>query len=164
MQSIGFEQLELNPFTVIGNDSFLLTAGSGSDWNTMTAGWGMLGYLWNSPVASVFVRGSRYTLSFIEKYPRFSLSFFPPSLSSALDFCGSHSGRNTDKAAGAGITPVELDGTVAFSEANLIFTCTKISETLLDAGSMIDAEILKFYPQGDWHRMFIGRILGVYIN
>ncbi len=163
MQEIGFEQLELNPFTVIGRDSFLLTAGSISDWNTMTAGWGTLGYLWEAPVATVFVRGSRYTLSFMERYPRFTLSFFPPEHAKALEFCGANSGRTADKAAGAGITPIGLGGSVAFAEANLVFVCQKMSETLIDRSSMIDERILPLYPQGDWHRMFVGRIEGVYI-
>ncbi len=164
MQKIGFEQLELNPFTVIGNDNFLLTAGNGTDWNTMTAGWGGLGYLWNDPVAFVFVRKERYTLQFMERFDIFSLSFFPPEKKSVLDFCGTTSGRDTDKAKGAGITPVNIDGCIAFDEANLVITCQKIAETVLDPSTLIDADIKSLYPQEDWHRMFIGRILGVYIN
>ena len=80
MQKIGFDQLELNPFTVIGSDNFLLTAGGMSDWNTMTAGWGGLGYLWGAPVAYVFVREERYTLQFMERCGVFTLSFFPPEM------------------------------------------------------------------------------------
>ncbi len=164
MQKIGFDQLELNPFTVIGNDNFLLTAGGASDWNTMTAGWGALGYIWNDPAAFVFVRKERYTLQVMERSGVFTLSFFPPEKKSVLDFCGSVSGRDTDKALKAGITPFELDGGVAFEEANLIMTCQKIAGTVLDGSTLIDDEIKSLYPQEDWHRMFIGRILGVYIN
>ena len=164
MQKIGFDQLELNPFTVIGSDNFLLTAGTMSDWNTMTAGWGGLGYLWNDPVAFVFVRQERYTLSFLERMGNFTLSFFPPEMKNVLDFCGSCSGRNTDKAAGAHITPVSVDGSVAFEEANLIFSCQKVAATVLGEEALIDEGIKRLYPQEDWHRMFVGRILGVYIN
>lgn len=164
MQKVGFDQLELNPFTVIGNENFLLTAGSASDWNTMTAGWGALGYLWNEPSAFVFVRKERYTLQVMERSSIFTLSFFPPEKKSVLDFCGSVSGRDTDKVSGAGITPLEIDGGVAFDEANLIMTCQKVSEIVLDDKILIDDGIKSLYPQEDWHRMFIGRILGVYIN
>lgn len=164
MQKIGFDQLELNPFTVIGNDNFLLTAGTMSEWNTMTAGWGGLGYLWNAPVAFVFVRKERYTLHYMEKSGVFTLSFFPPEKKDVLQFCGSTSGRDTDKAAGAGITPVTVDGAVAFEEANLIITCQKVSESVVSGDTIIDEDIKRLYPQEDWHRMFIGRILGVYIN
>ena len=65
---------------------------------------------------------------------------------------------------GAGITPLEIDGGVAFDEANLIMTCQKVSEIVLDDKTLIDDGIKSLYPQEDWHRMFIGRILGVYIN
>ena len=164
MQKIGFDQLELNPFTVIGSDSFLLTAGGMSDWNTMTAGWGGLGYLWNAPVAYVFVREERYTLQFMERCGVFTLSFFPPEMKAALDFCGSCSGRDTDKAKGAGITPVSVDGGVAFGEANLVIACQKIAESILDGNAIIDDAVRSIYPHEDWHRMFIGRIQGVYIN
>ena len=164
MQKIGFDQLELNPFTVIGNDNFLLTAGGGSDWNTMTAGWGGFGYIWNDPVAFVFVRKERYTLQVLERSDLFTLSFFPPERKGVLDFCGTTSGRNTDKAAGAGITPVQIDGAVAFEEANLIMTCRKIAESVMDESTLIDSGLKALYPQEDWHRMFIGRIQGVYIN
>ena len=163
MQKIDFRQLELNPFTVIGEDSFLLTAGSYDTWNTMTAGWGGLGYLWNQPSAFVFVRESRYTLGFLERSGMFSLSFFPPQLKGVLDYCGTHTGADTDKAKGAGITPTGLDGTVAFEEANLIMTCRKAAHVVLDAGTLIDESILKLYPHGDWHHMYAGFIEGVYI-
>ena len=91
MRKVGFDQLELNPFTVIGEDTFLLTAGSSERWNTMTAGWGGLGYLWNEAVAYVFVRQSRYTYGLMESSRMFSLSFFPPELKGVLPYRSSTS-------------------------------------------------------------------------
>lgn len=163
MQRIDYTQLELNPFSMIGSESFLLTAGTMNDWNTMTAGWGGLGYIWEEPAAFVFVRESRFTYSFIDRHDRFTLSFFPPEMKDALAFCGTHSGRDTNKAKEAGLTPISLDGAVSFAEANLVFSCRKASKTVIDESSMIDSSILKLYPQRDWHSMFIGFIDGVYI-
>lgn len=163
MQRIDYTQLELNPFSMIGSESFLLTAGTMNDWNTMTAGWGGLGYIWEEPAAFVFVRESRFTYSFIDRHDRFTLSFFPPEMKDALAFCGTHSGRDTNKAKEAGLTPISLDGAVSFAEANLVFSCRKASKTVIDESSMIDSSILKLYPQHDWHSMFIGFIDGVYI-
>ena len=163
MQRIDYTQLELNPFSMIGSESFLLTAGTMNDWNTMTAGWGGLGYIWEEPAAFVFVRESRFTYSFIDRHDRFTLSFFPPEMKGALAFCGTHSGRDTNKAKEAGLTPISLDGAVSFAEANLVFSCRKASKTVIDESSMIDSSILKLYPQRDWHSMFIGFIDGVYI-
>ena len=45
--------------------------------NTMTISWGGLGYLWNQPVAFLFVRPQRYTYEFVESADGFSLCFFP---------------------------------------------------------------------------------------
>ena len=45
----------------------LLTAGSMEKFNTMTISWGGLGTLWSKPVASVYVRTSRYTHEFMDE-------------------------------------------------------------------------------------------------
>ena len=93
MEKIDISQVEMNPFTSIGQDDFLLSAGDESSWNTMTAGCGGMGYMWGKPCCFVFVRESRYTLSFMDKFDSFSVSFFPPEKKSILSFCGSHAGN-----------------------------------------------------------------------
>ena len=44
----------------------LLTAGDKEKFNTMTVSWGGLGTIWGKPVATVYVRKSRYTHEFME--------------------------------------------------------------------------------------------------
>lgn len=165
MEKIDISQIELNPFTSIGKDAFLLSAGGEDGWNTMTAAWGSMGCMWGKECIFVVVRESRHTLSFMEKCDSFSVSFFPPEKKSILTFCGSHSGRDTDKAKGAGLTPVFLDGTVAFEEANLTFTLKKLSKHLIDKDGFVDSEINeKWYKNGDYHYLFIGEIKNAYIE
>ncbi len=60
------DMLELNPFTKIGKEWMLITAGNKEKANTMTASWGGLGVMWGKNVAYVFVRDSRYTKEFID--------------------------------------------------------------------------------------------------
>lgn len=62
-------ELTDNVFRLIGQDWMLVTAGKREAFNTMTASWGGLGVLWNSPVSMIFVRPSRYTYEFIEREP-----------------------------------------------------------------------------------------------
>ena len=62
MEKIDISQLELNPFSSIGKDTFLIAAGNADKWNAMTAGWGGMGYMWGKPVLFTFVRESRSTL------------------------------------------------------------------------------------------------------
>ena len=54
----------------------LLTAGDKDNFNTMTISWGGLGTLWNNPVATVYVRASRFTHEFMDANESFSISFY----------------------------------------------------------------------------------------
>lgn len=166
MERIRFDQLELNPFSTIGEDNFLITAGTKEKWNTMTAGWGGFGFVWNRPSVFIFVRESRYTLEFLDKYDSFSLSFFENSEDSLriLKEAGMKSGRNYSKMSELGLDPVVLDDTICFKQANMSITCKKALKTLLSGDTFIDRGALSHYPQGDWHYLFIGEIDGIYVN
>ena len=61
MKSIAIKDLSENFFEVIGKEWMLVTAGSKEHFNTMTASWGGIGWLWNKPVVFVFIRSERYT-------------------------------------------------------------------------------------------------------
>ena len=65
-----------NAFDLIGKEWMLVTAGNKEKFNTMTASWGGIGWLWNRPVAFVFIRPERYTHDFIERESRLTLSFY----------------------------------------------------------------------------------------
>ena len=45
----------------------------------------------------------------------------------------------------------------------MIITCSRLASACLD-DKLIDRSLMNFYPQGDWHHLFIGRVEGVYIN
>lgn len=63
-------------FQLIGQEWMLITAGDSASYNTMTASWGGIGWLWNKPVAFIFVRPERYTHDSSRKMIVFpSLSF-----------------------------------------------------------------------------------------
>ena len=44
-QPVDFEQMEINPFRMIGRDWMLVTAGNEEKANTMTASWGGVGIM-----------------------------------------------------------------------------------------------------------------------
>ncbi|MDR1929969.1 MAG: flavin reductase family protein [Treponema sp.] len=163
---INIRHFEGSPSARIGDQWMLISAGDTlsdkSNWNTMTASWGGLGVLWSTDVAFMFIRNSRHTFDFANRSGLFSLSFFDPSHKKALDICGEKSGRDTDKAAAAGLTPVVFaDGTVGFKEASQVISCGKLYTHDIDPGRFLDPDIEKHYPQKDYHRMFIGQILTV---
>lgn len=64
-----------NFFEAISKEWMLVTAGTKDKFNTMTANWGGVGYLWNKPVVFVFIRPERYTFEFVENSETFTLSF-----------------------------------------------------------------------------------------
>ena len=162
-----------SPFERIGSGWMLITAGNVADdkgsWNTMTASWGGLGVLWRKDVAFFFIRPSRHTFSFANNASLLTLSFFDESYRAALNICGEKSGRDIDKAASAGLTPVffhsgaegTADGAVSFKEARDIIICKKIYTQDIDPSLFLDAEsIEECYNGKDYHRMFIGEIVG----
>ena len=59
MTKIDPKQIDENVIRLIGSQWMLVTAGNPAHFNTMTASWGGLGFLWNRPVAFVFIRPQR---------------------------------------------------------------------------------------------------------
>ena len=152
-------EIRKNPIDLIGKKWMLITAGTPDKFNTMTASWGGWGELWFKPVAFIFVRPQRYTYEFLEKEPFFTLSFFDATLQPKLKFCGTHSGREIDKATECGFLPVATqNGSVYFEEAQLVLECKKLYFQDLDPAHFLDKSISKHYPNNDFHRMYIGEI------
>lgn len=155
------EEITENLFDLIGKQWMLVTAGTESCYNTMTASWGGAGILWGSPVAFSFIRPQRYTDELIKGSDYYTLSFYEDSYKSALQFCGSKSGREYDKAKETGLTPVFSDDTVYFGEAKLVLICKKTYAGVFSPDDFIDQSIEKNYPDKDYHNVYIGKIVKV---
>lgn len=153
-----------NFIEMIGKQWMLVTAGTPEDFNTMTASWGAMGEIWGAHVAFVFVRPQRYTFRFTEDNDIFTLSFFGDGYRKALALCGSVSGRDTDKVADVGLTPIRTDGgSVAFAEACLVLECRKMYAGFLEKADFTDTSIPdKHYPDNDFHKMYVGEIVGAW--
>lgn len=149
-----------NPFQLIDKEWMLITAGGIESFNTMTASWGGFGILWNKPVVFCFVRPVRYTYEFMEKAGFFTATFFDREYRKALNFCGANSGRDTDKMAATGLTPVASpNGSVYFEQARLVLECRKLYFSDINPEHFIDPAINNNYPMADYHRMYIGEIV-----
>jgi flavin reductase (DIM6/NTAB) family NADH-FMN oxidoreductase RutF len=159
-------KLNENVFKLLDVKWMLITAGTADKYNTMTASWGGLGVLWNKSVATIYIRPQRYTFEFVEKNSIFNLSFFDKKYKPALNFCGSKSGRDYDKAKETGLTPViTTNGCISFQEAYLSIDCNKIYADNIKPEAFIDKAIIeKIYPTKDFHRFYIGEIIGCYQN
>lgn len=162
LKEIQISELSFNPFDRIGKDWYLITSGNQDSYNTMTASWGTMGFFWGKPVVNCYIRPQRYTYEFIEKNDLFTISFFDESQRAALQYCGSHSGREVDKAKATGLTPVFLEGTTAFQEANLIFVCKKLYRYKIKPEEMLTEELKKWYPNQDYHHCYYAEIVKAY--
>ena len=152
------ERFDVDAFGVFDKGWALVTAGVQGDYNTMTISWGGLGTLWSRPTATVYVKENRYTHDFMEKNDLFTVSFFPPEYKKALAFLGSHSGREGDKVAAAGLTPQYLDGAVTFREASATLVCRKIYAHTFDVAA-VPADVAEdYYRDEPPHTMYIGEV------
>jgi flavin reductase (DIM6/NTAB) family NADH-FMN oxidoreductase RutF len=148
-----------NVFELVGNQWMLITAGGEKAFNTMTASWGGMGVIWGKNVCFCVVRPGRHTYQFMESSDRFTLSFFGKDYRGILTYCGSHSGRDVDKAKETGLTPVFDDNGIFFAEARLVVCCRKLYFQDIDPSRFVDRTIdVTHYPMKDYHRMYIGEI------
>ena len=147
-----------------GTQNALLTAGDKTGCNTMTIGWGQNGLVWGLPVCTVYVRPERYTYEFMESHDYFTLSILPESEKKAMALCGTKSGRDTDKIATCGLTLAYGAGDAPyFEQAELVLVCRKLYYQDIDPAHFLDQGIDgKWYPQKDYHRMYIGEIVEAY--
>ncbi|MGI6094917.1 MAG: flavin reductase [Lachnospiraceae bacterium] len=162
-QEITVESMKLNPFQKIGKEWMLITAGDEKKSNTMTASWGGMGIMWGKNVVTVYLRPQRYTKKFVDANGMFTVSFLPEQYRKSLNVCGFISGRDAeDKWGQAGLHPYYVEGTTAVEEADLIFVCKKQYHQVLKPECFdVKANDKKWYPNKDYHEMYIAEIVKV---
>ncbi|MBS5704211.1 MAG: flavin reductase [Butyricicoccus pullicaecorum] len=164
MNKIELSTLSFNPFLKIRDQWALLAAGQEGDFNMMTVSWGGFGELWSKEVTTVYVRQSRYTMQFMDKNSYYALIFLKDGHKDALGVLGSKSGRDIDKMAGAGLTPVFTpEGVPTFEEAELTLVCRKLYKDDMPKENFLDPAVYdKCYADGNIHSMFVGEIVAAY--
>jgi flavin reductase (DIM6/NTAB) family NADH-FMN oxidoreductase RutF len=164
--AIPVDDLAIGPFHLWAEHWILLTAGdfSSGKFNTMAIGWGGLGNMWGKPFAHVVVRPGRYTHEFMEKYDTFTICVFSDKHRKAVQLLGAKSGRQGDKIAESGLTPVASAKVAApgFEEADLIIECRRIYRDAVDPAGFLDKGIEEKYPLKDYHSIYYGEVLAVY--
>ena len=150
LHSVDPKQLNENVFSLIGDKWMLITAGNGEQCNTMTASWGGLGV----------IRPQRYTKEFVDREEYFTLTFFGEEWRKARSLCGSKSGRDTDKVKECGFTvKTAACGAPYFEEAELVLVCRKRFAQDMDPANIPQDIKEKWYPNQDYHTMYIGEIV-----
>ena len=162
---IPFDKFLLKTHALWNDQWMLLTAGDFREghFNAMTVGWGSFGTMWSKPFVQIVVRPTRYTFEFMEKYETFTLCAFPEQYRPAVELLGSKSGRDGDKIAEAGITPIAASQVAApgFAEAELIVECRKMYWDDFEPEQFLDPSIGNNYPLKDYHRVYFGQIVAI---
>lgn len=161
-KEISPKEISDNLIKAISDEWMLITAGDREGYNMMTASWGFAGEMWGSDSVISMIRPQRYTMKFVEESDYFTLSFYGDKRE-IHKVCGSKSGRDVDKTAETGLTPIFSDNTVYFEEARLVLICKKQYLDTLREECFIDKEPLRWYD-GDFHNMIIGKIEKVLIK
>lgn len=154
-----------NIIKMLNEDWMLITAGNDKQFNMMTASWGGLGVLYGKPTAICFINPTRYTYQLMEQNDTYTLTFYTEAYREALQYCGSNSGRDTDKVKGSGLTPVTTPvGSKAFAEAWLIIECRKLVGQSLSYDGLFDEEVKTEWMGKQLHKMYIGEIINVWLK
>lgn len=164
-QPIAIEDFAVRPHHLWSQQWMLLTAGDFAlgRFNTMTVAWGSFGTMWHKPFAQIVVRPGRYTHEFTEAFESFTLCAFGEAHRAALNLLGTRSGRDSDKVAESGLTPIASSAVAApaFAEAELIVECRKLYRQQMDPAGFLDPGIDANYPAKDYHTIYFGEIVAV---
>lgn len=158
-KEIAPEAFNESAFKVIGQDWLLITGTAEGKSNAMTASWGGMGIMWGKPVAYLFVRPQRYTKEFLDKSDKLTVSVLKDPGHKIMSYFGTVSGRDEDKIAKTGLTPIEENGHVYFQECKVAMICRKLYAQEMQENCFIDREYMKkWYPDKDYHTMYVVEI------
>ena len=149
----------------LGGEGLLLAATKPSgESNAMIIGWGTIGIVWGRPMFTVLVRPSRYTYQFIEESDEFTVNVATPSMKEFVHFCGTKSGRDYDKFAKfrVKVTPGQTVSAVTIDPCPIVYECRVVQKNDVIPGTFDPAIRSRYYPRGDFHRVYYGEILGTF--
>ena len=148
----------------------LLTTKAQGKVNTMTIGWGTIGIEWGEPVFIAFVRQSRHTKTMLDATGEFTISVPDKNTDpQILSYCGTRSGRDTDKIQDLHLTLVEPEQihAPAIKELPLTLECQVLYSQDQEFDRLPEAIQKRYYPaqakdQHDVHTMYIAKIVKAY--
>jgi len=149
----------------------LVTTQADGKVNTMTISWGTLGIQWGKPIFTVFVRQSRYTKTFLDKNPEFTINVPVGTCDKQiLAVCGTESGRDVDKFQKLGLTqvPGETVSVPGIAQLPLTLECKVIYRQDQDLSALrADLRTACYKPgtanETDFHTAYYAEVTAAYI-
>ena len=143
----------------------LLAAGNKDKSNAMTIGWGAIGTLWQKPALTVYVAEKRYTKEFMDNSEYFTVMSFDVENSNVLNYMGTKSGRDGDKAKALGLhTSYTSNGTPYYTEATMVIECRIMYAAPFDPKgfkSDVPKNMYSRFPAGV-HSMYVGEVVNAW--
>ena len=147
------------------HDAELLAAGDKDKSNAMTIGRGGIGTLWGRTALTVYVAEKRYTKEFMDKAEYFTVMAFDVEQSKVLNYMGTKSGRDGDKAQALGLhTAYTSNGTPYYTEAMMVIECKIMYAAPFEPQYFKSDAPKKMYanfPAGI-HSMYIGEVINAW--
>ena len=154
----------------------LLTTKADGKVNTMTIGWGTIGIEWGRPVFVAYVREGRYTRKMLDNSSEFTVNIpYGEFDSKILGFCGTKSGRDTDKIAELGLELVDSSvvSVPGIRQLPLTLECKVLTQKVQNIPMLPESLRNRYYPQGvdssnprsneDFHIAYYGEIVNAYL-
>ena len=146
-------------------DAELLAAGNKENSNAMTIGWGSIGTFWGRTALTVYVAEKRYTREFMDNSEYFTVMAFDVKDSKVLNYMGTKSGRDGDKAQALGLhTAYTANGAPYYTEASMVIECKIMYAAPLDPQyfkSDVPKNLYANFPAGI-HYMYIGEVVNAW--
>ncbi|WP_432662244.1 flavin reductase family protein [Wukongibacter baidiensis] len=166
LKDIAYNEMSKEMLDQLKKGAFLTVKGD-DEINTMTIGWGSIGFIWNKPIFMVAVRYSRYTYELLEKTDEFTVSVpLSKDMKKELAVCGTKSKREIDKFKECNLTAEngKVVDTPIIGECDLHYECKIVYKQAMEPG-MIDKGIRDAkYSNNDFHVLYYGEIVASYIK
>ena len=165
MEEMEFDEQARQVLQILRQGAFLTTCAEEKT-NTMTIGWGYLGWSWRKPVLAVMVRHNRFTHELLEKNGEFTVTLPLEDMSKEQAICGTKSGRDTDKmkACDFSLIPGKTVSVPLIACKALQYECKVLCKTEMTSQTMQEDLYKQCYGKmpGDHHTFYFGEITSSY--
>lgn len=126
----------------------LITSSYENKVNSMTIGWGTLGFCYSRPIFIAFIRKTRFTKDLILKSKEFTVNIPLNEQKEITNFLGTKSGRDIDKIKSMNLTLVPGSKVLApaIKEFPLTLECKVLYYSLQDLSKLPNDIKEKYYP------------------
>jgi len=168
--NMSIERIKFNEYSKEALEQLIrgafLTVKDGENVNTMTIGWGNIGFVWGKPIFMVAVRYSRYTYELMENSKEFTVSIpLKKNLKKELAYCGTYSGRDIDKIKECNLSILEGQkiSTPIVGDCELHYECKVVYQQAMEPATLDKNIKRNRYSNNDYHILYFGEILDTYL-